>query len=275
MEQVKPVRIRTGIRLNPLEYLIWRVSSPLRRVRLGYWYFRNVKSLFYRGRQVYCPCCRRSFRRFLPFQSKPGYILTGYLCPGCLSAPRHRLLWLYLERRTSLLSSASAVLHLAPEYFLQQALQRPGTLRYVSVDLRSVFAMVHADITRLPFAEETFHAILCVHVLEHIPGDRQALRELARVLKPGGWAILQVPLDERRTTTYEDAAIVTPAGREAAFGQEDHVRLYGLDYSGRLREAGFDAVADPFAASLSAADIARFGLDPEEKVFYCKKPARP
>ena len=99
--------------------------------------------------------------------------------------------------------------------------------------------MVHADITQIPFVDDSFDVILCSHVLEHVPEDRQAMRELCRVLKPDGWALLLVPISSRRAETYEDATVVAPEDRERLFGQFDHVRIYGRDFKDRLEESGF------------------------------------
>jgi ubiquinone/menaquinone biosynthesis C-methylase UbiE len=59
-------------------------------------------------------------------------------------------------------------------------------LRYVSTDLYSPLAMVRMDIVEISFQDSSFDVILCCHVLEHVPDDQQALRELLRILKPGG-----------------------------------------------------------------------------------------
>ena len=112
-------------------------------------------------------------------------------------------------------------------------------------------------------------AIICNHVLEHIPDDRKAMKELRRVLKPGGWGILQVPISYVLAATHEDPSIVTTEAREQAFGQYDHVRIYAKDYVDRLVGAGFKVEqfdwtkqGDAFGGSSN-----RFALIPEERVF--------
>lgn len=99
------------------------------------------------------------------------------------------------------------------------------------------------------------------------------MRELARVLKPTGWAILQVPLETSRERTYEDFNIVAPQDRLRHFGQEDHVRVYGQDYRQRLEEAGFFVTIDPYVRRLGVEQIRRYGLPPEEDIYLCGKPA--
>lgn len=187
-------------------------------------------------------------------------------CPRCGSLERHRLIWLYLQRKTDLFAMPHRVLDVAPEEMLQRKLQAMPNLDYLSVDLESPLAMRRMDITRLDLPDASFDVIFCNHVFEHIPDDRAAMRELRRVLRPNGWAILQTPVDMNRATTDEDASISDPQERLRRFGQLDHVRVYGRDFFQRLEDSGWRVTADPFIQSLTAADVQRFGLMPEEKI---------
>lgn len=130
------------------------------------------------------------------------------------------------------------LLHIAPERNLQKALEKKN-IEYFSADLDSPLAKIKMDIQNIKFPANYFDAIICNHVLEHIIDNKKAMRELYRVLKPRGWAILQVPYLPIMKTTFEDSAIVTPKERENIFGQSDHVRIYGNDYPERLRSVGF------------------------------------
>jgi SAM-dependent methyltransferase len=143
---------------------------------------------------------------------------------------------------------------------------------YLSVDLDSPYAMKHCDITAIPEPAARFDVVICNHVLEHIPHDRKAMRELRRVLRPGGLAILQHPI-HNRPDTYEDASVVDPAARLRVFGQEDHVRIYGWDMLERLREAGFADVAtlEP-CDDYSPAERARYGLVPSPMIVATRRP---
>jgi SAM-dependent methyltransferase len=146
------------------------------------------------------------------------------------------------------------------------------SLRYLSADLASPRAMLRADVQRLPLPDASFDAILCHHVLEHVPDDRAALGELLRVLRPGGWAILQSPVRKTLAATLEDASVVDPRERERLYGQSDHLRQYGRDYAGRLREAGFEVRAERFFKTLPSELRARYGLKPET-IWLCLRPA--
>lgn len=231
--------------------------------------YRRARGVFHRGDRVECPCCGGRFRAFLPF----GVIRrANALCPGCGALERHRLLWLYLERSTGVLTEPLRLLHLAPEPWLSSQLRRLPGLDYTSIDLESRQVMASMDATRLAFRDRCFDVVLCLHVLEHIPDDLAAMRELLRVLKPGGWGILQSPFDAERPETFEDWTVTSPRDRERIFGQRDHVRIYGRDYVARLRSAGFEVEESTFARELPAQDAERYGVLRDETLTICRRP---
>ncbi len=111
--------------------------------------------------------------------------------------------------------------------------------RYITADLESPLAKVKMDVQNIPFPDGSFDVVFCNHVLEHVADDRLAMREMYRVMKPGGWGVMLSPVDPSRAETFEDDTIVDPAERTRIFGQYDHRRVYGRDYADRLREAGW------------------------------------
>jgi len=231
--------------------------------RLAYRAKRQVSTF---GWQRQCPCCGRRVREFLPSGGRPNQ-----RCPRCDSRERHRSLWLYLEARTSLFTTPHRVLHVAPEPVLRSRIRSvPGT-RYVDLDLMRPDVGCRADLGCLPFASGSFDAVLAIHVLEHIPDDAAALREIRRVLAPAGWAILQVPLDASRATTFEDPIVVEPTERTRLFGQDDHVRVYGRDYADRLAAAGLRVTVDRWISDLEPSVHDRFGLR-DEPIYLATSP---
>ncbi len=190
------------------------------------------------GGGLQCPLCGTSARRFLSFGLAAR---RNAQCPGCGSLERHRLLWLYLMRRTDFAVRRYRVLHTAPEPCLSEALGRLPHLRPRSLDRFNPRADVQADLTDLPFGAGEFDVVLSCHVLEHIPDDGAAIRELARVLKPTGWAVIMVPYDPRRPATEEGRHIASPALRLARFGHPYHYRIYGADLVARLAAGGLRA----------------------------------
>lgn len=228
---------------------------------------RRLARLVYRGSGVSCPCCGREFRSFAPDWNR-----SNAICPGCGAHERHRSLCLYLEQRTELGQRSMSLLHFAPEFALATRLRQIPDLEYVTTDLDPSVGELTLDITQLALEDESFDAIICSHVLEHVEDDRSAMRELHRVLRPGGWALVLVPLDLNRETTYEDSSIKTPDERREAFWQEDHVRLYSLDIADRLREAGLEVTTEYFADHLPPGDAERFGLSGPDIIFRCIRP---
>jgi len=229
-------------------------------IRLSIW-FRPFIKLYYSGSRFTDPIDGSSYRKFLPY----GYqkIRENALCPGTLSLERHRLLWLYLDRETSFLNDSLKVLHVAPEQVFYQKFKSFSHWKYTTTDLHSPLADVKADICALPFEDNSYDLILCNHVLEHIPNDRKAMSELYRVLKKGGTLIAQVPLDENRTTTFEDNSITDRKERTKVFGQYDHVRVYGKDYLEFLNQTGFSSKFIDYTEKLPKEEIKRYGLQYE------------
>jgi SAM-dependent methyltransferase len=232
---------------------------------------RRLRLAIYRGDRVECPCCGSTFSRFMPGLSHRD----TRVCPHCGAQERHRALWLYMRERTDLFASPQlSILHWAPEYALQRSLSELPNAAYVSADLHGNEASQHMDMTDVPFKDDTFDLIVCVHVLEHVPDDRQAIREMVRVLKPGGVAMLLVPIVLEQPT-LEDPSIATPEERKEAYWQEDHVRLYGADFPKRLEEEGFEVTVDRWVRSLDQRTLDRYGLFPLEDVYVATKPAAP
>lgn len=232
--------------------------------------YHKLNSYLYKGIKYYCPVCEKSYSRFLP---GPDNIKSHSKCPGCSSLERQRLLWLYLTKELNLLISKIKLLNMAPDYAIQSKLKKLANVKYVSTDLQSPLAMHKDDLINLGFDDNAFDAILCYHVLEHIEDDIKAMRELFRILKPGGWAILQSPIDNDREKTFEDSSITDPMERKKIFGQEDHVRIYGRDYFKRLREAGFVVKEDQFIRKIPTSEIERMVLDKDEFICFCTKPS--
>jgi SAM-dependent methyltransferase len=216
----------------------------------------RVRPLLYRGDAVRCACCGREFRGF----ADHGRI-RAVRCPRCGSLPRHRLLVRWFGDHPRLLDEASDLLHFAPERCLR-GLFRGRELQYVSADLDSGLAEHHFDIQEIPFAADSFDAILCSHVLEYVPDEQRALRELRRVLRPGGWALFLVPLHGRERT------------EELGPGASPHhdVRRYGLDFERRLGDAGLEVALERPAARLPEESVRRHGLNPDDVLFLCHEP---
>lgn len=225
-------------------------------------FLRPLIYLFFKGNKFTDPIDGKSYRKFLPYGY--GKQRENALSPGTLSLERHRQMWLYLQNETDFFTKNYKVLHIAPEQEFLRKFKKMKNLDYTSADLFSPIVDVKADILDLPFGDESFDVVICNHVLEHIEYDRKAMSELYRVMKKGGWGILQVPMKNSLEKTYEDFTITNPKERQKHFGQYDHVRWYGMDYFNRLKSVGFDAEANFYSQKYSEVDIKRFGLNRNE-----------
>ncbi len=225
--------------------------------------------LFYAGKRHTCNVCERSFRKLLPYgRINPR---TNALCPNCLSLERHRLMWLYLQQKTNFFSAPLKLLHIAPEICFIKKFKSMDNLEYTTADLESPLADVHMDVHHMPFDNNTFDVVFCNHVMEHVTDDIKAMKEILRVLTPGGWAIIQSPQDDKLEVTFEDPTIATPEDREKAYGQSDHLRTYGRDYAKRLATAGFEVLADRFVYNLPKDIKQKHALPEDEIIYYCMK----
>ncbi len=240
----------------------------------GRWWLRRqylrLRGWWYAGEQVACPCCGGRFRKFLPMV-QGDFPRAGAVCPACTAMERHRMLMLFVERATELPCQPARVLYFAPEPGIDQRFRSWAHLDYVSADLSSPVAMAHFDIQRIPYAEASFDSIFCAHVLAHVPDDRRALRELYRVLRPGGVLYLLDRPDERLPHTLEAATPLSAAERAARFGQADRWRRYGRDFTARIEAVGFAVQEEAFAERLSPEEVQRYGLRTDERIYICRK----
>lgn len=216
----------------------------------------------YKGNRFTDPIDGKSYRKFLPY----GYEKQrqNVLSPGTLSLERHRLMWLFLQKETDFFSAQLNVLHIAPEQSFYKRFRKLKNLNYTTCDLNSPLADVKADIQNLPFEDHTFDVIFCNHVLEHVKDDKKALKELFRVMKPGGWGIFQVPIRYQLKKTFEDSTITDRKERIEKFGQYDHVRVYGTDYYEILASVNFKVEKVNLSEKLTDEEIKRFALEKNE-----------
>jgi hypothetical protein len=231
------------------------------------------RGLLFLGRRYRCPLCGWSLRGFVGEWGLLSSNHDGY-CPRCNSKARHRRLWLYLQEHTELPTADLELLEIAPWWALSRRLRRAPNVSFTGLDIerRGPHVTVVGDAADMPLESDFFDAVLCIHTLEHVGDDRTAMRELHRVTKPGGWAVVSVPL-RLDGTTYEDPSITDPEDRLRAFGERSHVRLYGPDLADRLRDAGFTVGVD-WADRIPLETRQRFGLRDDENLFLCRKGAR-
>ena len=251
------------------KYLLNKLPRPL-LIRLSY-VFRLFAPLLYKGNQVECPVCEKKFRKFLSYGSSVSH-RENVLCPYDLTLERHRLMWLYLKQESNFFTADKLdVLHIAPEQCFHKKFKNQKNLNYLTGDLVSPIADMHFDLHSIPLEDNKFDVIFCNHVMEHVDDALKCMSELHRVMRPGGWGIMQVPQDTSRETTYEDWSITSPEEREKHFWQKDHVRLFGMDYPQWLEKAGFRVTIGFEGHPLSNELMDRYRISKSEILYIVHK----
>lgn len=237
----------------------------------------NIKSKFLhlalKGNNVECPCCGSKYITFLPAGLQKR---ANAKCIKCNSLERHRTLWLYLHEINNFFSEPLKMLHVAPEKQLYLKFSKLPNIDYCPIDLNPENYdygnhTKKMDVTAMSFPDSYFDVVICNHVLEHIPDDKKAMSEMFRVCKPGGFAILNVPVNTNMETTVEDPSITDPKKMLELFGQKDHVRIYGKDYVQRLIHAGFSVNVIDYVSKFSQNEQFKYGLKRNELIYYCTK----
>jgi len=226
--------------------------------------------------QCHCVVCGHDVWRFMPYKGGTRHVprlmkvldvvgsnVDQFECPRCGSHDRERHLLMYLEA-SGLLSKmvGKAVLHFAPEKRLSMLISRAAPARYVRCDLYPQQANVQrVDMLAMEFESASFDLVIANHVLEHVRDDGQAIAEIRRVLKIDGFAILQTPYSRKLHATWQDDGVADEAARLQAYGQADHVRLFGRDIFDRFGLAGLTSRVIPHAELLPGVDTIKFGVN--------------
>ena len=221
------------------------------------WLLRRSRALRYRfamlihprKMQYFCPCCGIRFGEFVAgdYKERPKrfnperYENTrqDVLCPVCSALPRHRILALWSEEHKQLLKSAK-ILYFAPEYSMMKWMKKNG-VSCTTADLFSK-ADLKLDIQATGLPDDSYDVIICNHVMEHVDDFRKAMREMHRILRPGGSFICSFPMDPKVELLDEDESVLTEEEMLNRFGQNDHKRVFGMKADQFLTEAGFEVV---------------------------------
>lgn len=237
--------------------------------------YLQLRGWYYRGNKVSCPCCKGNFSSLVVI----GYDKRPAQCPRCRSNERDRTLWLFLERTPGFIFPGIKLLHVAPEEIFYKRFSKDPDIKYTPGDkFINMYEgsygkdTIYLDITDMPqIPDNTYDLVLCSHVIGCIPDDSLAIREMRRVLKPGGKAIIQVPVNEELEVTHEDLNITDPAERIRIFGDPNYVRYYGRDYRQKLEAQGFKTAFVPLSSFASDEEIKKYGLVKQDDIQLCSK----
>lgn len=265
--------------------IIWRLIPQKFRYSLFKIYRKAITSIQVitkKGGKYICPFCNYKAQGLFIIGRKSKVLNEKQIiggkrgpsgCYKCRSSKRERLVYTYLKEKLDIFNSMTIehVLHIAPEPNLTEKLLKIDFKSYVCGDLFTEgynynSHVQNMNVTSIPYPNETFDLVICNHVLEHVPDDLIAMKELRRVLKRDGKAILQVPISKISYETFEDFSVTTPDQREIIFGQYDHVRIYGQDYVHRLASSGFKVNRINISS-----EYLQYGLDIDEDIFVCCK----
>lgn len=240
------------------------------------------------GGRLRCVACNHAVWRFMPYRAgSPGLPplmrvleivgsdVDNFECPRCGAHDRERHLLLYM-RASGLLNwlNDKSILHFAPEKRLSPQILAAHPARYIPCDLYPQSPdVMRVDMQDMAFESGSFDMLIANHVLEHVGDAEKALGEIFRVLKPGGYAILQTPYSAKLQHTWSDPGIDTPQARLHAHGQEDHVRLFGCDIFDRIVAAGFESHVRQHVELLGDVDPTVAGVNVVEPFFLFRKPA--
>jgi len=252
---------------------------------------RAIKLPRYLGNEFQCPVCGVGLRAFRPMQrsywrdvakfspihsaqSMETFNVAAFSCPCCDAFDRDRLTAIYLDRTFAGFdrNRSYRLLEFAPGDALYKKLKQYPFIAYRSADLTRKDVDECVDLTDMGgYADGSVDVLLCSHVLEHVPEDRKAMREICRVLKPDGFGVILVPLVPGMDQTHEDASIIDEALRWKYFGMGDHIRQYGKrDFIGRLEAAGLKV--DQLGIDYFGAEAFRRAGIAENSVLYVVRP---
>lgn len=259
------------------------IRSPYRVVKSSY---RAINDNLVKKRNAtagslkQCNICGHNVGKFLPAGIeeevfKHHHIIGGgyresCTCPYCGAGDRQRWLYYVLQKKIDLFNASGKILHLAPEKSIQKYIRQNKQIDYYTGDIRPGRAMYVIDITDIQYKDNTFDYAISNHIMEHISDEEKAVSEIKRVLKPSGKWIFSFPVCTDMKT-YEDKTITSPEQRLKAYGQKDHVRLYGYDFAERYERYGLKLQIYSPKNELDDDEINKFGFIKDDIIIVATK----
>ena len=237
--------------------------------------------------QKYCCICDQEVESFLPYSRNQqvftaelkviGSDANNFYCPKCHCSDRERHIWLFIKE-IGLYDAINndKILYFAPEKRLSEKFLaktkniiggdiNPENYRDHTLTVQSI------NIENIPFEDETFDLVIANHVLEHVGDYIKALHEIKRVLQFGGNAILQTPFSSIMYNNFEDPLLNTDELRLKYYGQEDHLRVFGLRIFDDLISTGLKVYKLSHDQILKSYDYKRYGVNQLEDLIFVSK----
>ena len=232
----------------------------------------QLAPVLYAGKQRYCPICNRSFRKFRKAGRAPNK-RPNAVCPACSSRERDRLVFLFLQSlQDGGFDLHTRLLHVAPEPCLRTRFTELAKGGYLSADIYRKDVDEQFDVMSIPYPDRSFSAVFCSHVLQDVTDDEKAIAEFFRILKPGGWAILNVPLSTDITIDHKKKW----NGTRSKYNKrpDEYLRSYGPDFAVRFARAGFDVRVIHREEVASSKDFSSLGIEGPGagEIYYGIKP---
>lgn len=239
------------------------------------------------GTKKECYVCKKKFHHFGKFRNGSkginafvgnlqvvGSDVDNFMCHFCGSNDRTRHLFMFFDKIGLWEKFGNAsVLHFAPEVTIAEKIKSLKPASYAMGDLypnKEEYQKI--DVTQIPFQDASIDILICNHVLEHVPDYKKAFKEIYRVLRVGGFAILQTPYSELLDQNFEDRNIDTDARRLFFYGQEDHVRFFSKkQFFHDLEETGFTLQFVNHADLFTDEETEYYGVNKKEDLIRVTK----
>lgn len=258
-----------------LQRLSWKIEK-----------IKNIIKCYPIFKKYYCCVCNSLIGGFIPFRggykNQSAFIksieligsnLDLYQCPRCHANDRERHLFLYFEvNNFKKIFYKKNILHFAPERHLPKLISTFNPNIYIQCDLQPKSENIRKiNIENIPYENKLFDLVIANHVLEHVSDDILAIQEIYRVLKPNGYAVLQVPISAKLLSTFSDTKINNPDLKNFFYGQEDHVRVFGQDFIERVTNSGFHDFTQSHNQKLRNLKEKFYGVNSKELFLLFKK----
>lgn len=240
------------------------------------------------GRKRKCYICGKTFGHFTKYRNGtrkiPDFLrrlvivgsdIDNFGCQYCGSHDRERHLCMFFDRLNLWKKIRnSRIIHFAPEKNLTSKIRSMEPKQYVLADIYPNNDQVQQiDIVDVPFGDSAFDFIICNHVLEHVKEYKSALKEIYRILSPGGIGVLQTPYSKLLKSNFEDENINTNELRSYFYGQEDHCRVFSEDnLFTDLRDSGLELRMVKHSDHFNDQESQYYGVNKKEDLIMVRKP---